>query len=400
MDGETVSNGVTGGVPRSADPKSIRFWNEQLVIDVMRNQGEPLRIAQLADMTGLTPASLGHLLRGLEAKGWVEASGSPERRRGRPAQLYSLVRPKGCVIGIDFGAQMSRIVSIDMLGAELGRAEIPVDEHVDGDYRAISRRVLDEVVPEGSGPVWAVGVSLSGETHQRTLLDGSASDTNEQVTALREELRARGLHDDIIEVWDSHAAALAAQRIDMDARSRAMLYLHLDRTPKLCAVTERGVYVGAHGRAGLMHGQRFESISDGFGNPQSSLELAYSEAFDQIEQAVAGDAEALSAVKAYLAAAGPKIGFVAAVMDPKVVVVGGALSSLRDTVLPAVKEAIEMHTGYPANVVDSGLDEFGVALGSAFMAWQKAFNLLISYDAGAQEFSAEQVHKLWAEQAG
>ena len=89
-----MSNGVTGGVPRSADPKSIRFWNEQLVIDVMRNQDEPLRIAQLADMTGLTPASLGHLLRGLEAKGWVEASGSPERRRGRPAQLYSLVRPK------------------------------------------------------------------------------------------------------------------------------------------------------------------------------------------------------------------------------------------------------------------------------------------------------------------
>lgn len=34
------------------------------------------------------------------------------------------------------------------------------------------------------------------------------------------------------------------------------------------------------------------------------------------------------------------------------------------------------------------------------MAWQKIFNLLISPDAGAQEFSAEQVHKLWAEQAG
>lgn len=393
-----MKDGVTGGVSKSADPKSIRFWNEQLVIDVMRNQDEPLRIAELAELTGLTPASLGHLLRGLEAKGWVAAAGSQERRRGRPPQLFSLVRPQGCVLGIDFGARISRIVSIDMLGAEQGRAEIPVDEHVDGDYRAISRRLLDEVLPEGNGPVWAVGVSLSGEAHQRMLLDESASDTNEQITALREELRARGLHDHIIEVWDGHAAALAAQRIDMEGRGRAMLYLHLDRTPKLCAVTERGVYVGVHGRAGLVHGRRFVSIPDGSGKPQASLELAHSEAFDQIEQAVAGDAEALSAVKAYLAASGPKIGFVAAVMDPSVVVVGGALSPLRDLVLPAVKEAIETQTGYPTNVVDSGLDEFGVATGTAFTAWQKAFSLLISYDAGAQEFSAEQVHKLWVKQ--
>ena len=395
-----MKDGVTGGVSRSADPKSIRFWNEQLVIDVMRNQDEPLRIAELAELTGLTPASLGHLLRGLEAKGWVAAAGSQERRRGRPPQLFSLVRPQGCVLGIDFGAHTSRVVSIDMLGTELGRAEIPAEQYADRDYRDISRRIMDEVAPEGSGPVWAAGVSLSGDSHQRAPLNESASDANEWITALREELRARGSHDDIIEVCDGHAAALAAQRVDMETRGSSMLYVHLDRTPKLCAVTESGVYVGAHGRAGHAYGQGSVSIHDGDGKPHLPCDQACSEAFDLIEQAVAGNGEALSAVKAYLAAAVPRIVFATAVMDPGIVVLGGALSPLRNIAVPTVKEAVEQQTGYPANVVDSGLDEFGVASGSALTAWQKAFNLLVSYDTGAQEFSAEQVHQLWAEQAG
>lgn len=390
---------VTGGVSRSADPKSIRFWNEQIVIDVMCSQDEPLRIAQLAELTGLTPASLGHLLRGLEAKGWVAAAGSQERRRGRPPQLFSLVRPKGCVIGIDFSAHTVRVVNIDMLGTELGRAEIPVGQRADRDYRDISRRILDEVVPEGSGPVWVAGVSVGDNAHQCTPLNESASDTNEQVTALREELRARGLHDDLIEVCDGHAAALAAQRVDMEARGSSMLYVHLDRTPKLCAVTERGVYVGAHGRAGHVHKQDSVSIPDSSGNPLLPCDQTCSEAFEHIEQTVAGNGETLSAMKAYLAAAVPRIVFATAVMDPGIVVVGGTLASLRDIAVPAVREAIEQQTGFPTTVVDSGLDEFGVATGSALTAWQKACNLLISHEAGAQEFSAEQVHKLWAEQA-
>jgi len=388
VDGEAVSNGVTGGVPRSADPKSIRFWNEQLVIDVMRNQDEPLRIAQLADMTGLTPASLGHLLRGLEAKGWVEASGSPERRRGRPAQLYSLVRPKGCVIGIDFCSHISRIVSIDMLGAELGRAEIPMGAHVD-EYREVIRRLLDEILPEGGGPVWAVGASLGDDAPHCALEGEVASSALDQIAALREELLARGSHDDIIEVCDGHAAAFAAQRVDMESRGGVMLYVHFDRVPKLCAVTDQGVYLGAHGRAGHAYGQS-----------SMSVDLSDDEAFALIEQAVAGNADALSVLKTYLEEAVPTIGLAAALMDPSVVVVGGALSPLHDTVVPAVKEAVERQVGHPLDVVDSGLDEFGIALGSAFMAWQKAFNLLISYDTGAQEFSAEQVHKLWTKQAG
>lgn len=388
MDSEAVSNRVTGGVPRSADPKSIRFWNEQLVIDVMRNQDEPLRIAQLADMTGLTPASLGHLLRGLETKGWVEASGSPERRRGRPAQLYSLVRPKGCVIGIDFCSHISRIVSIDMLGAELGRAEIPMGAHVD-EYCEVIRHLLDEILPEGSGPVWAVGASLGDDAPHCALEGEVVSSALDQIAALREELLARGSHDDIIEVCDGHAAAFAAQRVDMESRGGVMLYVHFDRVPKLCAVTDQGVYLGAHGRAGHAYGQS-----------SMSVDLSDDEAFALIEQAVAGNADALSVLKTYLEEAVPTIGLAAALMDPSVVVVGGALSPLHDTVVPAVKEAVERQVGHPLDVVDSGLDEFGIALGSAFMAWQKAFNLLISYDTGAQEFSAEQVHKLWTKQTG
>lgn len=383
-----MSNRVTGGVPRSADPKSIRFWNEQLVIDVMRNQDEPLRIAQLADMTGLTPASLGHLLRGLETKGWVEASGSPERRRGRPAQLYSLVRPKGCVIGIDFCSHISRIVSIDMLGAELGRAEIPMGAHVD-EYCEVIRHLLDEILPEGSGPVWAVGASLGDDAPHCALEGEVVSSALDQIAALREELLARGSHDDIIEVCDGHAAAFAAQRVDMESRGGVMLYVHFDRVPKLCAVTDQGVYLGAHGRAGHAYGQS-----------SMSVDLSDDEAFALIEQAVAGNADALSVLKTYLEEAVPTIGLAAALMDPSVVVVGGALSPLHDTVVPAVKEAVERQVGHPLDVVDSGLDEFGIALGSAFMAWQKAFNLLISYDTGAQEFSAEQVHKLWTKQTG
>lgn len=68
---------------KSAEPRSIRAWNEVLVVQALWEVGHPIRISALSELTAST---LGQVLRGLEAKGWARsrtarnAAGAARRR--------------------------------------------------------------------------------------------------------------------------------------------------------------------------------------------------------------------------------------------------------------------------------------------------------------------------------
>ena len=74
--------------PSSADPSSVRQWNERAVITALRDAGT-VRVAQVAEQVGLSTASTREVLRGLVTKHWVvpeaQSSGSVGRDSGLAA---------------------------------------------------------------------------------------------------------------------------------------------------------------------------------------------------------------------------------------------------------------------------------------------------------------------------
>lgn len=382
---------------KGADPKFIRFWNERLVVDVLGAERSPQRIARIAQLTGLTPAALGHVLRGLENKGWVKASNCVERRRGRPPQLYSLVRPQGCVFGLDIGRRAARVVSIDMLGNVIARYEIRLNGASSDTVRLEKIDcLLEALLPDESLPVWIVGMAAGDDVVGLDAEGDADSEEPSLMTLLRRQLRARGLTDDVVQVSDRHAAAYAAQMVGAAQGCDDILYVHLGWHPKFCVVMNGDVRAGAHGRAGHLRVQNLMPGVEDMRWPEWACKELDDGRFWLVEEAADGNADALAKVDEYLMAVAPHVGFAAAVVDPALVVVGGAFSPVKQRVVEGIRREVERQAGYPIEVVDSGLDQFGAATGAALNAQRVALDTLISLDAGATELSTENLRRLRA----
>lgn len=389
-------------VPRSADPKSVRFWNEHLVIDVLRTQDSPIRISQLVELTGLTPASLGHVLKGLELKGWVATSESPVRRRGRPAQLFALARPKGCVLGFDVRPRSVRVVSVDLLGRVLSTVELSHDEEPIEGPEAM-QYLPASVLPEGGEPVWAAAIATEEEPDAASRVDDFSSaieSERERARQIRAQLQEAQIGERLVQMCDGHAAAFAARKKGVAPGQNPMLYLHLGRRPKFCVVSEQGVHLGAHGRAGHLRGGSLLPVHGAIKWPDGACGEGDDGSIQLLADAVEGDPAALAKVDEYLAGVAPEVAVAVAVMDPGIVVVGGVFAPLQGRVVQTLQSAVQQQVGHGVDVVGAGLDKFGVATGAALIARQEVKALLVSPESGAEQFSIDRVRRLWRANAG
>ncbi len=369
-----------------ADPRTVRYWNEALVIDELDRATSPMRIAALAERTGLSPASLGHVLRGLEDKGWVVSGHDVQRRRGRPAQVFRLANPEGCVLGLDLGPRVARIVRMDLRGQVVARVDTRLRDVVNDEARiAELRRMYEVIVPPGSGPVWLAGIADAGD-FRAPGRDGGAPGPMEY-------LRSAHPHS-IVDVSDAHALVHAAREIGAANGFDDVLHVHLGWRPRLGMIVGGRVHQGAHQLAGHL---RPQSVFQGLESPEWPtwvLEDTDDGSPQLIESAVAGDEAALARAREYLLAVAPLVGLAAAVVDPQRCVVSGAFAPLGDMATSILKVAIEYQTGRPADVVDSGLDQYGAAIGAALIARRRVMSTLVSPVTGAAPFDVETLREL------
>lgn len=110
----------------SAVPSTVRIWNERAVLSSLHD-GRAWRAAQIADATGLTPASVRDMLRTLVAKGRVRSL-DPEQAgaMGRPARTFQHARPDGLTLGIHLDEKIVRMVVGEVFGKARVVGEIPI----------------------------------------------------------------------------------------------------------------------------------------------------------------------------------------------------------------------------------------------------------------------------------
>jgi predicted NBD/HSP70 family sugar kinase len=132
---------------RGSNQVAVRQYNERLVLQTIRLNG-PLPKAELARLIGLTPQTVTHIVRDLEADGLL-SRGEPERGRvGQPSVPFDLNPDGAQSIGIHIGRRSTEIVLINQVGNILAKLNTVYDypepetilDFIASSYRSLIKR--------------------------------------------------------------------------------------------------------------------------------------------------------------------------------------------------------------------------------------------------------------------
>lgn len=371
---------------RAADPTSVRRWNERAVLTMLRSGGH-WRVAELADATGLTTASVGHVLRTLGDKGWLAASvtsGGP----GRPARTYTLDDSQGRLLGLDVGGHTVRGVLAAASGGGLVGAERPVVPA--GDAEGVRRAVAQVIDDLGAGDVWAAGLAVSGAMTPDGRLRRSITLPSLQ-GGHPAELLADLLPPCVLTCHDTKAALWAEHREGAASVAEDVLLVHLGRRPSLALLLGGQPHSGAHGSAGELSLNELLREHDwapsGVPDPQG----------EALAAALAGDAAAVRGAQAFLLGLAPQVAFAIGLVDPALVVVGGALAPVVAPALGEFADALATRLEEPPAVVASELDQYAAAQGALDLCRRHVWDALVAGPAGVAALAQESLAAAWGE---
>lgn len=237
------------GMP--ASPSTARAINDRLALRLLQQEG-PLTAGQLKQLTGLSRPTVADLVERLTAAGLISVVGeSGEQRRGPNARLYGIVADRAQLAALDVRTEGVTVVVADLLGAELGRASVPIAGDA-GTGPAVEQAValVERAAKEaGAERLHTVGIGAPGLIDPATgeLRDSSGLPEwhRRLVAALQERLPAR-----VIVENETNLAALAEQR-DGAARDRdTFVLLWLGHGTGAAVVLDGRLRRGASGGTG------------------------------------------------------------------------------------------------------------------------------------------------------
>lgn len=372
---------------RGADSTSVRRWNEYAVIEALQGS-KPKRVSELVQLAGMTPASLGGVLRSLEGKGWVQASDPLPGAMGRPAQLFGLSTPAGGVLGVDIGGRTVRAVALDLAGRQLWRGERGFDPA--GGIEPC-RQALREVVSESRsampGPVWLTAVALAGVVDGQGRVLASTARPEWDGRRLAAELAA-DLPSRAFTIGETRAFVYAEHRVGVAQDADDFVLLLFSRRPSLGLFLDGRTHPGTHGAAGDLDWN--QSVP----RPPSLTWLAPFLA-DQdplgsaVAAALAGDDAVLAGVATSIVDYVPVLAVAAAMVDPELIVLGGGLTPVMPRIIDQVERAFAANTRFPPRLAVSALDRYGAALGAALMGCSVIFDSLADSTDGVRDLTLE-----------
>lgn len=371
-------------VTTSADATAVRRWNERAVVEALDGEGR-LRVAQVAGLTGLTPVATRDVLRSLEVKGWVRAK-KPERSGlGRPARTFVLADPPP-VLGVDVGGHTVRAVVLEADGriVPLGSARVPEPR----DSWASTLSAIAEATRAASGrDLWATGLALSGAIDDAGVVTRSIAlphfEGVDPAGALGDAVPGR-----LVLCHDTKAALWAETSLGSAGGVPHVMLVHLGRRPSIALMINGETYFGAHGTAGDLSLSELIpawELEAGFeqgaaaaasgadphaeGGPHDAVAMPGSDPLgDALRAAVGGEPSAVNAARTFFGRITPQLAFAAALVDPGVIVLAGALAPVVRDVAGDFAEALAARVQRPPRVEVSDLDEYAVASGAALLA--------------------------------
>ena len=386
-----METGSDGG-----DQSRLRQLNERAVLRAVRGAGG-LRVSELVDQTGLGRTAIEDLVLSLVERRWLTEERSAAGARGRPARTYRFRAEAGYVAGVDIGAYGVRAVLSDLAGEVIATARqelAPSDpraDRLDAADRAISACI--DAAPAGTG-VWAVGVGTTGTVDSTGRVTRSGAIPDWPGADLAAHFRD-SRHALVVVDNDSQLAAVAEHRRGAAQGVADVVLLQAGRRTGLATVVDGRLRRGFHGAAGdlsslpmvkweaaIKYLHRCAAVPD-------SVPLK-DRAERVFEAARAGNRAAATAVRRYVEAMAVAAATAIGIVDPQVLVVGGAFSRSADLILEPLRVELEELAGEVPELRASSLGAESVALGGISLALDALDVRLLSGSRGTlPELAAE-----------
>ena len=358
--------------PSSADPSSVRQWNERAVITALRDAGT-VRVAQVAEQVGLSTASTREVLRGLVTKHWVVPEAQSSGSVGRPASMFRLATPPVGLLGLDVGGHRVRGVLDAGSGSVVVLGEVSIEQGVPG-VEATRAALVELLAPVDVSGVWMTGLAVSGALDHSDRLDRSIAMAD--FVGLRPAEELGSVLPGVVMTLHDTKAALWAERVEGAAVGRRdVLYVHLGRRPSLALLLAGQLYRGAHGSAGELSLNELLPASGGYDWVESA-----GDADGQgraLVAAVEGDPVAVAGAQRFVLDIVPQVAFAAGLVDPELLVLGGALGPVIRPVLDEVRDELDRRLQTPPDVAVGELDEYVTARGAVHLARERLWKTLL-----------------------
>lgn len=349
---------------RGVSPSDLRRINERVVLAAMA-PGERYRVTELMRSTGLTRVTVTDVLRQLQDKGWVAAQAS-SGGRGRPAQVFSRVVAEGLVGGLDLGAYEVAAAVADLSGSVLQRDRVTVHPDLPRAQRlSCAAELLEELLARtghATTQLWSVLAATTGTVTEAGTVSRSVAIPDWAGTDLVRELGDR-LNVPVEAGNDIQLLGRAEHLWGAAAGYQHALLVWLGRRPAVSLILRGRPYTGAHGTAGDLsrvglgpsdtswrgRGRWLPDLDRGTGeDPLAPL----------LHAAQTGDAEALASLGRWLQDLAPFVSLFAAVVDPEVIVLGGPLVPLAESLVPVLEDDLAAHLQQrpPIRIASGGSD--------------------------------------------
>ena len=375
--------------PMPGSQSSLREANEQRVLRSLLAQGAQTQ-ADIARSTGLSPATVSNIVRGLRAAGAVEVTPAPG---GRRAVRVSLSRARGVVVGVDFGHRHLRVAVADLAHTVLAESNQRLDvDHSASEGLRAAIEVVDRLLAEAGSSraeVVGVGMGVPGPIDTTTGAVGSSSILPGWVgvdpAAAVSETLERPVHVDN----DANLGALGEVAWGAGRGRRDVAYIKAATGIGAGLVLDGRLYRGRAGTAGEIGHTTVDEqgevcrcgnrgcLETFVGTPRLLELLARSHGRDLTLPDVlrlAADGDAGSG--RILADAGRQIGVAVAnlcnLLSPELVIVGGGLAGAGDLVLQPLRDAVRRYAipsaAAAVEIVPGELGERAEVLGAVALA--------------------------------
>jgi predicted NBD/HSP70 family sugar kinase len=373
-------------------PQLLRQVNAEAVLGVMRRSAV-MTGTDLMHATGLTRATVIAVCEDLLRAGWLHELGAaaPEgpQGKGRPARRFEFAATAGFVLGVDIGVAKVSVLVADLRGRTLGRSSLPfaapdlAGERVD----VVSAAALAALDDSGvdARRVLAVGAGLPAPIDRDGNVVASQEFWGMFDVGLRTALLERHGWTVLLEN-DANLAALG-ERWRGAAADVSDLAVMLSGERLGTGVMESGRLL--HGSRGSIGEMGYLHQVVGVGTPEGMAGLARRWGSDAVagpaptmlrdwtggiagkvtaemvfQAADGGDPPALSILARLADRMARVIGSLATLLNPELVVLGGAVSCSAAVLLDPIAAQLPLYTHTPPRLAVSTLGEDIVAVGA------------------------------------
>jgi predicted NBD/HSP70 family sugar kinase len=380
------------------DQSTSRAINRRLILNLLRREGPKSR-AELATITGLSPAAVTFVIGDLLAEGHVSEGETIAGLSGRRPTRIEINSANGLAIGFKLMVGAIECVVTDLATNPLSSRRLTVSDHAPETVVQTLADAVPALVQSAGRPqarLAGIGISMPGVIDNAQAICVRSHRFNWDNVPLAQML-AQEVKTSVWLEDDTNAYGIAQQLFGLGRQYRNMAVLAIGVGISCAIIIDGKLYRGANGAAGKFghtlyeeHGRLCECGKRGclmgyFSQPAMLQTWRAATGRDEthglhdmLDALSKGDDAAVAVLRAAGTGIGTSLANLVNVVDPEVVVIGGEAVSFGEALLAPLRAAMGARTFRAPCPLLPDWEDNSWARGAAALVTQKLFDFEMS----------------------